>query len=298
MIRTFGELHDAVRQKPAKTIAIAAVEGSEVIKLVKAAREQRIAEFILVGDRSKIQPLAEEQRLDLAGLELLDRSTPKEAAETAVRLVVEGRAGAIMKGNLPTATFLKAILDKEKGLNGNRIISEVTLHRKMEGEGLQIITDCAINISPDLQDKVRIVENAVSLARKLGYDRPRVAALSAVEMVNPDLPDTLDAAILSKMAERGQIKDCIIDGPLALDNALSPEAARYKNLSGEVAGQADILLAPNLQVGNPLHKALVFWAQREIATAVLGARAPIVMTSRSDSMETMLNTLALAAFIS
>jgi phosphate butyryltransferase len=298
MINSFAELLGAVRDMPPKTIAIAAAEGSEVVKLVKAARQQKIADFILTGDAGKIRALAEEHRLDLTGIELLDCPTPKESAAAAVKLVVEGRAGAIMKGNLPTATFLKAILDKEKGLNDNRIISEVTLYGKVEGEGLQIITDCAINISPDLQEKVKIVENAVWLARKLGYERPRVAALSAVEVVNPALPDTLDAAILSKMAERGQIRDCIIDGPLAFDNAVSLEAARYKNLHGEVAGQADILLAPNLQVANPLHKALVFWAQKEIATAVLGAKAPIVMTSRSDSMETMLNTIALAAYIS
>ena len=298
MIRTFGELLLAVQGKPAKTIAVVSPEGSEVVKLIKAARAQRLADFVLVGAIEKVRALAAEFELALDGMELLDVPHPKDAAAAAVRLVVAGRAEALMKGNLPTATFLKAILDKETGLSDQRIISEVTLYEKEDGEGLQILTDCAINISPDLAEKVRIIDNAVRLARTLGYERPKVAVLSAVEVVNPALPDTLDAAVLSKMAERGQIRDCVIDGPLAFDNAVSREAAAYKNLHGEVAGQADILLAPNLQVANPLHKALVFWAHKEIATAVLGARAPIVMTSRSDSMETMLYTIALASYIS
>jgi phosphate butyryltransferase len=298
MIKTFEELFIAVQGKPVKKIAVVSPEGSEVVKLIKEALERKIAGFVLVGNEEKFKSMSTEYGLSLDGIEVVDKPDQKEAAEEAVRLVVKGQASAIMKGNLPTSTFLKAILDKEKGLNDNRIISEVTLYKKMEGEGLQIITDCAINISPDLQEKIKIIENSVGLARKLGYEKPRVAVLSAVEVVNPALPDTLDAAVLSKMSERGQIKDCIIDGPLALDNALSIEAARYKNLHGEVAGKADIILAPNLQVSNPLHKALVFWARQEIATAVLGARAPIVMTSRSDTMETMLNTIALAAYIS
>lgn len=298
MIRTFDELMAAVREKKARRISIAAPEGSEVIKLVKAALEHGIAEFVLVGDEAKVKSMSQDEGLDYTKVEIIPRMDKKEAAEEAVRQVVGGNASAIMKGNLPTATFLKAILDKQKGLNDNRIISEVTIYERVEGEGFQLITDCAINIAPTLEEKVKIVENAVGMLLKLGYARPKVAVLSAVEVVNPAIPDTLDAAVLSKMAERGQIKDCVIDGPFALDNALSIEAARYKNIGGEVAGRADIILAPNLQVGNPLHKALVFLAQRKIASAVLGAKAPIIMTSRSDSMETMLYTIANAAYIS
>ncbi|MBE0596744.1 MAG: bifunctional enoyl-CoA hydratase/phosphate acetyltransferase [Desulfuromonadales bacterium] len=297
MIRNFADLRTRVKEKPARTIAVVCPEGEEVIKLIARALESRIAEFILLGDPEAIRALAAGQ-LDLGRVELIATKEPRAAAEEAVRLVVAGRAQALMKGNLPTATFLKAILDKQQGLHASRLISEVTLLEKGGEEGLQLLTDCAINIAPTLEEKVQIIENAVALARRLGYHRPRVAVLSAVELVNPALPDTIDAAVLSKMADRGQIKDAVVDGPFALDNALSREAAQYKKIGGEVAGQADILLAPNLQVGNALHKALVFWAHRPIATAVLGARAPIIMTSRSDSMQTMLDTVALAAYIS
>jgi phosphate butyryltransferase len=298
MIKTFDGLLAAVKEKPARKIAIASPEGSEVIKLVKTAVEQNIAEFILIGDAEKIKSMSIAEGFDSTTVELIHKANHKEAAEEAVKLIVDNKANAIMKGNLPTSTFLKAILDKQKGLNSGKIISEITLYEKIEGEGLQLLTDCAINITPTLEEKIMIIENAVRLAIKLGYDKPKVAVLSAVEVVNPALPDTLDAAVLSKMAARGQIKDCIIDGPFALDNAVSIEAAKNKNLDGVVAGQADIILAPNLQVGNPLHKALVFFARKKIASAVMGANAPIVMTSRSDSMETMLLTIALAAYIS
>lgn len=298
MIKTFDQLIAAVQQKEKKKIALVAPEGSTVIKLLKRALEQNIADFILFGDRAQLLRMFEEVGLDPERVEFVNLTGQKEAAEEAVRAVKEGRANAIMKGNLPTATFLRAILNKEKGLNNNKVISEITLYEKIEGEGLQMITDCAINIAPNLEEKKQIVENAVWLAHRLGYPKPRVACLSAVELVNPAIPDTIDAAVLSKMSERGQIEGCIIDGPFALDNAISLEAAKYKKIGGEVAGQADIILAPNLQVANPLRKAIVFFSDRKIGVAVMGAKAPIIMTSRSDSDETMLLTIALAAHIS
>jgi phosphate butyryltransferase len=298
MIKSFDELIAAVQEKPKKRIAVVSPEGTTVIELVKKALEEKIAEFTLVGDQDKIKSMAAEAGVDASAITIINIHDQKAAAEEAVRLIVEGKADAIMKGNLPTATFLRAILDKQKGLNANRVISEVTLYEKIEGEGLQLLTDCAININPNLDEKKQIVENAVGLALKLGYAKPKVAALSAVEVVNPAIPDTIDAAVLSKMSERGQIADCVIDGPFALDNAVSLEAAKYKKLGGEVAGRADIILAPNLQVGNSLRKALAFFTEKKLAVAVLGAKAPIIMTSRSDSAETMLLTIALAAHTS
>lgn len=298
MIRTFDELISAVQEKPKRKIAIAAPEGTTVIQLVKKALEEKIAEFILVGEEARVKAMAAEAGVDGSGLSYVNRPDQKAAAEEAVRLVVEGEASAIMKGNLPTATFLRAILNKEKGLNANKVISELTLYEKIEGEGLQMITDCAINIAPNLDEKKQIIENAVWLGHKLGYERPKVAMLSAVEVVNPAIPDTLDAAVLSKMSERGQISGCIVDGPFALDNAISLEAARYKKIEGEVAGRADILMAPNLQVANPLRKSLAFFTTKRLAVAVMGAKAPIIMTSRSDTADTMLLTIALAAYIS
>jgi phosphate butyryltransferase len=298
MIRNFDDLIAAVQEKPKKRIAVVSPEGTTVIELVKKALEQKIAEFTLVGNAEQLTTMIAAAGIDAGAVAIIDMPDQKAAAEEAVRQIVEGKASAIMKGNLPTATFLRAILDKQKGLNANKVISEVTLFEKREGEGLQLLTDCAINITPNLEEKKQIVENAVGLALKLGYAKPKVAVLSAVEVVNPAIPDTIDAAVLSKMAERGQIADCVIDGPFALDNAVSLEAAKYKKIGGEVAGRADIILAPNLQVANPLRKALAFFTEKKLGVAVMGAKAPIIMTSRSDSAETMLLTIALAAHIS
>lgn len=301
MINNFDELIAAVQEKPKKRIAIAAPEGTTVIKLVKQAMEANLAEFVLVGDEEKIRSMSAEAGLDQMRISIVNKPDQKEAAEEAVRLVVEGKASAIMKGNLPTATFMRAILDKQKGLNDNKVISELTIFENMggaSGEGFLVLTDCAINVQPTLDEKRQIIENAVELAHKLGNALPRVAVISAVEVVNPAMPDTVEAAALSKMADRGQISGCLVDGPLAFDNAVSQEAAEYKKVGGGVAGQADIILAPNLLVANPLRKGLGYYTRRRIATAIMGAKAPVILTSRSDSAETMLLTIAIAAYIS
>lgn len=297
-MKCLDDLLSAVQDRPVKKIAIAAPEEAGLIKLVKQATDLRLAEFILVGDEKKIRELLAEQNLDPKDYEIQDRKDHAQAAERAVSLVVEEMAEVVMKGELHTATFLKAVLAKEKGLRTGNLISEITLYDKNDGTGLQLITDCAMNISPTLEEKKQIIENAVDLARKLGYDKPRVAVLSALEVVNPAIPDTLDAAVLSKMADRGQIKNALVDGPFALDNALSAAAAKQKKIGGEVAGMADIILVPNLQVGNALHKALVYIAEKKIAAAIMGAGAPVVMLSRSDSTETKLLSVALATYIS
>lgn len=301
MIKSFDELIAAVQEKPKKKIAIVSPEGTTVMKLVKQALEAKLAEFILVGDEEKIKTLSAEAGFDPNLINIINIRNQKDAAEEAVRLVVVGSANAIMKGNLPTATFMRAILDKQKGLNDNRVISEITIYEKIvdaPGGGFRFLTDCAINVQPTLDEKKQIIENAVDLAHRLGNDLPKVAVISAVEVVNPAMPDTIEAAALSKMAERGQIEGCLIEGPLAFDNAISQEAAAYKKIKGEVAGRADIIMCPNLLSANPLRKCLVYYTQQRIATAVMGARAPIVLTSRSDSAETMLLTIALAAYIS
>ncbi|WP_027715979.1 bifunctional enoyl-CoA hydratase/phosphate acetyltransferase [Desulfuromonas sp. TF] len=297
-MKCLDDLLVAVQDRPVKKIALAVPEEPGLIKLVKQATELRLAEFILVGDEDRIKELLSEQDLDFKDFEIQDRKDHKQAAERAVSLVVEKMAEVVMKGELHTATFLKAVLGKEKGLRTGNLISEITLYDKIDGGGLQLITDCAMNISPTLDEKKQILENAVELARKLGYEKPKVAVLSALEVVNPAIPDTLDAAILSKMADRGQIKNAVVDGPFALDNALSIAAAKQKKIGGEVAGKADIILVPNLQVGNALHKALVYIAEKKIAAAIMGAAAPIVMLSRSDSTETKLVSVALATYIS
>lgn len=298
MIRDFEDLLSAVRGRAPQKIAVAAAEDASILRLVKEAQESGIGAFLLVGDERRIRELAQLEGLDPGRLEIHDRPDHAEAARQAVSLVAQGEAQVVMKGELHTATFLKAVLNKERGLRTGNLVSQITVCEKEEGEGLLMITDCAMNISPDLEEKRQIIENAVGLGLRLGYAKPRVAVLSAVEVVNPAIPDTLDAAVLSKMAERGQIRDAVVDGPFALDNAISVEAARQKKIGGEVAGRADIILVPNLQVGNPLHKALTFLARRKVAAAVMGAGAPIVMLSRADSVETKLRSIALATYIS
>jgi len=298
MIECLDELFDSVKEREVKRIAIAVPEEPGIIKLVKQALAYNLAEFILVGDEAKIVGLLKDEGLDERSLTIHHRVDHRMSAEKAVGLVVEGQANVLMKGELHTSTFLKAMLDKEKGLRTGNLVSQITLYEKTEGVGIQMLTDCAMNINPTLDEKRQIIENAVQLARQLGYEKPKVAILSAVEVVNPALPDTLEAAILSKMADRGQIKYAVVDGPFALDNAISVEAARQKKIGGEVAGRADIILVPNLQVGNPLHKALTFIAGKKIAAAVMGAGAPIVMLSRADSTETKLLSVALATYIS
>jgi phosphate butyryltransferase len=300
MIQNFKQLIAAVQEKPKKKIAIVSPEGTTVIQLVKQAMEQNIAEFILVGNAAKIKSMCTDAGFDSNLVDIINIPDQKEAAEEAVRLVTVGSADAIMKGNLPTATFMRAILDKEKGLNNKKVISEITVYEKIvepEG-GFRFLTDCAINIQPTLDEKKQIIENAVALAHKLGNPLPKVAVLSAVEVVNSAMPDTIEAAALSKMADRGQITGCLVDGPLAFDNAISAESAKYKNLGGEVAGHADIIMAQNLLSANPLRKCLVYYTQQRIATALMGAKAPVIITSRSDSADTMLLTIALAAYIS
>ena len=301
MIKSFDELIAAVQKMPRKKVAIVSPEGTTVIKLVKQALEANLAEFVLVGDEEKIKSMSADAGFDSNLVTIINIVDQKEAAEEAVRLVLIGSANAIMKGNLPTATFMRAILDKQKGLNDNKIISEITIYEKIvepSGGGFRFLTDCAINVQPTLDEKRQIIENAVSLAHKLGNPMPKVAVISAVEVVNPSMPDTIEAAALSKMADRGQITGCLVDGPFAFDNAISMEAAEYKKVGGGVAGQADILMMPNLLTANPLRKCLVYYTKQRIATALMGAKAPVIITSRTDSAETMLLTIVLAAYIS
>lgn len=297
MIKNLNELLEAVIQCPKKTIAVAVAEDIDVLEVAEKSIEMGIAEFIFVGDRDKIEKIAKENNKTIT-YEIINEPNHRKAAQKAVELVLEEKAHAVMKGLLHTGTFLKAVLHKENGLNKGCLVSQISVFDKEYGEGLQILTDCAMVIEPTLDEKRQIIENAIELANKIGYSLPKIALLSAVETINPAIKDTLDAAILSKMAERGQIKGALVDGPLALDNAISKKAAKHKGINSEVAGQADILIAPNLQVGNVLHKALTYYSHKEVAAAVMGAKAPIIMTSRTDSVKNKVLTIALACYIS
>lgn len=297
MINNLNDLIEQVRSREKRKIAVAAAEDLDVLEVVEEVKKLELAEFILVGDKEKIEKIAADNNKKLL-CEVIHEPDHKKAAEKAVELVVKGEAEAIMKGLLHTGTFLKAVLNKEKGLNRGKLVSQISVFDKESGEGLQLLTDCAMAIQPSLDEKKQIIENAVALALKLGYDKPKVALLSALEVVNPVINDTLEAAILSKMGDRGQIKNAIIDGPLALDNAISLESAKHKGIEGVVAGQADILVAPNLQVGNVLTKALTYYAHKDVAAAVIGAGAPVIMTSRADSVKNKVLSVALASYIS
>ncbi len=297
MLNSIEDLLGSVKNDDRKKIAIAAAEDENILEVVNASLKHGLSDFILIGDKEKISKIIEENGYKIDS-EIIHQSDHKSAAETAVKLVKEKKAEALMKGFLHTSILFKAVLDKENGLNKGNIISQVSVFDKVDSNGVQLLTDCALSIEPNLMDKKHIIENAVILAKKLGYDTPRVALLSAVELVNPTMQDTIDAAVLCKMADRGQIKGCVIDGPLALDNAISMNAAKSKKINSRVAGNADILIAPNLQVANVLSKSLVYFANKKVAAAIMGASAPIISTSRSESLENRLLSIALAIYIS
>lgn len=300
-LRTLTELLDYARGVGPMTISVACAEDAEVLEAVEEARKGGVAKAILVGNEEHIKKAAAGIGVDIANYEIVDEKGGEAAASLkAVELVSSGRAQILMKGMVKTANFLRAVLNKEKGLRSGALLSHVYIHQIENYDRIFFISDPAFNMYPDLQGKVNIVENVVKLAHAFGVECPKVAALAAVEVVNPEMPPTLDASLLTQMNRRGQIKNCVIDGPLALDNAVSEESARHKGIVSEVAGRADILLVPNIESGNMLAKAIVYFARNKTAGIVLGARAPIVLTSRSDSAETKLlsiaSAVALAAF--
>jgi len=261
------------------------------------AAEARLIVPILVGPEKRIRAVASDCRLNLAGIAIVDAPHSEAAAERAVALAREGRVEALMKGSLHTDELMGAVVKRETGLRTNRRISHCFIMDVPTLEQALIITDAAVNIAPTLQDKVHIVQNAIDLAHTLGRALPKVAILSAMETVNPAVPSTLEAAALCKMADRGQITGGLLDGPLALDNAIDLTAARIKKIESPVAGLADILVVPDLEAGNMLAKSLTFLAGADAAGIVLGARVPIILTSRADSLMARQASCAVAMLI-
>jgi phosphate acetyltransferase len=261
------------------------------------AGEMGLLKPILVGPKARIEALATKFGIDLSGCELVDAPHSHGSAEAAVRLAREGKAEMLMKGSLHTDELMAAVVNRATGLRTSRRISHCFIMDVPAIDRVVIITDAAVNIFPTLADKVDIVQNAIDLVRALGLPTPKVAILSAMETVNPQVPSTIEAAALCKMAERGQITGGVLDGPLALDNAIDLGAARIKNIASPVAGRADILVVPDLEAGNMLAKSLSFMADADAAGIVLGARVPIILTSRADSVETRLASCAVAALV-
>lgn len=297
MIKSLNEALHIVSNRPKKTIAVAQAADNDILQVADIAKRKNIADFIFVGNKKIITEMIGEGNYDLKDVEIIEADNDAQCAAKAVELVRKGIADMPMKGLLATATFMKAVLDKENGLRSDKLISQITVTDNISGTGLNFITDCAMNISPDLNAKKDILQNAVYFAKKIGYECPKVAVLTAVEVVNPAMPETLDAATLSKMNDRGQIKGCIVDGPFALDNAISVESAKHKGVKGVVAGNADILLVSDIRMGNVLHKAITYYAKKRVGSVIIGTKVPLVMTSRSDSVEDKLLSIALSSFL-
>jgi phosphate acetyltransferase len=293
----YQQLVSTVQSLPATPTTVAHPCDEASLSGAIDAAKMNIIVPILVGPRHKILAAAKAANLDIAPYEIVDAEHSHDAAAKAVSLVREGRAEMLMKGSLSTDELLGAVVRRDTGLRTARRLSHCFIMDVPRYPNVLIITDAAINIFPTLEDKVDIVQNAIDLAHALKIEKPRVAILSATEKINPKLQSTVEAAALCKMADRGQITGGVLEGPLALDNAISPEAARIKNIAGPVAGHADILVVPDLEAGNVLAKSLSFLMDADSAGVVLGARVPITLTSRADSVQSRLASSAVAALI-
>jgi phosphate butyryltransferase len=288
-------LIDQAAGQPKKTVAVAVAEDHEVIEAVAKAITLQLAQFRLYGNQEKIMGMLQEHGLQTSEhVEVIAAMSSAEAAELSVKAVRNGEADVLMKGNIPTANILKAVLNKEWGLRKGSVLSHVAAFEVPNYNRLIFVTDAAMNIAPDVTQKAAIIQNTVEVARAIGIDLPKVAPIAAVEVVNPAMQATIDAAMLTQMNRRGQIKNCVVDGPLALDNAVSQIAAEHKGIVSDVAGKADILLVPTIEAGNVLYKSLVYFADAKVGAMIAGAKAPIVLTSRADSAETKVYSLALA----
>jgi len=293
----YERLLDRCKLLPPTPTAVAHPCDESSLQGAVEAAELGLLTPILVGPRGKIEAVAKHSGLEISRYQIIDAPHSNAAAEAAVRLVREGKAEMLMKGSLHTDELMSAVVARDTGLRTARRISHCFIMDVPAIERVLIITDAAVNVFPTLEDKVHIIQNAIDLAHALGKPQPKVAILSAMETVNPKVQSTIEAAALCKMADRGQITGGILDGPLALDNAINLTAAKIKKIESPVAGQADILVAPDLEAGNMLAKSLSFLAGADAAGIVLGARVPIILTSRADSVTTRLASCAVAALV-
>jgi phosphate acetyltransferase len=297
MITRLQDLVDLARENPPTRVAVAAAAHRLVLQSVRRAVDLGLVVPLFVGREEDIRQQAEAIGWELQDERIVSTPTNKAAATAAVDLVRQGEAQVLMKGYLHTDEMLHAILRQETGLRTDRLLTHVFVLEVPTYHKLLLITDAAININPDITQKAAITQNAVDLARKLGVEKPKVAALSSIETINPNIPSTVHAACLSKMAERGQIKGAIVEGPLAFDNAISAEAAEEKGIHTAVSGDVDVVVVPDLDAGNILSKNLEYLASAKMAGIVMGARVPVVLTSRSDPPRARVYSLALAGLL-
>lgn len=297
MIRSMKELTQAAKSSPALLMAVACAQDAPVLEAVRLACDQDIIIPVLIGDRDKILSEAQKAGIYIDDWEIIDIPEKMEACEKAVILAAEGKVSLIMKGMVDTSVIMKAVLNKKYGLCSKGVLSHVGALQVEGFDRLFYITDSAINIAPDLDTKAAIIKNAVEAAHALGNTEPKVAALCAVEKVNEKMPCTLDADRLVQMNREGIISGCLIGGPFALDNAVSEEAARHKNIKDPVAGAADILFVPDIEAGNLLIKSMEYFGHAKKAGVIMGAKIPIVLTSRSTAPESKMYSVAIGKVI-
>jgi phosphate butyryltransferase len=295
VLKNLNDLRKIIEGGPRKKLVLAAAQDQHSLGAVIKAWKENIIEPILIGDKAEIQNICDSNNYDIAGIRIIHEPDTDKSVEMAVRMVSAKQADILMKGMVGTSALLKCVLNKEWGLRTGNLLSHFALFEVETYPKVIAVTDVAMNIAPNLKDKIAIVNNSVACLNKLGYIMPKVAVLGAVEMVNENMEATLHAALLSKMNQRDQIRNCIIDGPLAFDNAISLESAKHKGIKSEVAGDTDLLLMPDIEVGNVLYKSLVFFAKAKVASIILGALVPIVLTSRSDSEQAKFDSILLSA---
>ena len=293
VIDSLKELFNRASQRSGSVVSVAAAADLHVLQAVSAAQKCEISDFVLFGNRKNIEKIASEHALDISRAEISDEADNYEACRKAVALVAEGTATALMKGLVDTSVIMKAALDRDHGIRTGRKLSHVAVFEVPTYHKLLFVTDAAINIAPDLHGKKEIIENAVSALSNLGIVNPKTALLAAKEKTDDKMPVTLEYAELVKMSASGEISGCILDGPLALDNAVSRESAHIKGIVSNVAGDADLLVCPDIEAGNILYKCLSFLAGAKSGGVVVGARRPIILTSRADSSESKLISIAL-----
>lgn len=297
MIENLSSLVELAKNKRKRKIAVAAAGDYHVLEAISNASAQGIIEPILVGSENEIRKIATEINFDLKNIEVIDVQDPFEASLEAVKLIGEGKAEILMKGLVSSGLLLKAVLNKEFGLRTGSLLSHVALFETPYYHKLLAVTDAAMNVDPDLTEKIDIIKNAVKVFHGLDIPNPKVAIIGSVETINPKMEATMHAATISMMNYRNQIKGCIIDGPLALDGAISKEAAELKHIRSEVAGDADLILAPDINGANILYKSLNFLGGATAAAVIMGAKVPIVLTSRGDTEKSKFLSIALAAAI-
>lgn len=297
MIKNFDELLELAKAKGPKTVAVACAQDEDSLLAIENARKVGIVKAILVGDLDEVKRIADAHGIDLANYECIDIKDLTEASLKAVSLVSSGQAHLVMKGLVDTAVILKAVLDKEVGLRTGNVLSHVAAFDVPNFPRMLLVTDAAMNLAPDVTGKKQIIENSLEVAYALEIEVPKVGVICAKEKVNPKMQATVDAAELVKMNESGELTGCIVGGPFALDNAVSEEAAKIKKIDHPAAGKCDILLCPNIETGNVLYKALSFLAGARSAGVIVGAKAPVILTSRADDDDTKLNSIALGVLM-